>query len=56
MADLISMLDRLGQVVKNSPYDCYKFEEQTTTYSWMVMEKVLKLLLQQEFDYVGSDP
>ena len=53
--DLISMLDRLGQVVKNSPYDCYTRVNQTTTYS-DYMEKSAEIAATTGIDYVGLDP
>lgn len=53
--DLISMLDRLGQVVKNSPYDRYTRVNQTTTYS-DYMEKSAEIAATTGIDYVGLDP
>lgn len=49
------MLDRLGQVVKNSPYDCYTRVNQTTTYS-DYMEKSAEIAATTGIDYVGLDP
>lgn len=53
--DLISMLDELGQVVKNSSYDCYTRVNQTTTYS-DYMEKSAEIAATTGIDYVGLDP
>ena len=53
--DLISMLDQLGQVVKNSAYDCYTRVNQTTTYS-DYMERSAEIAATAGIDYVGLDP
>lgn len=53
--DLIAMLDKLGQVVKNSSYDCYTRVNQTTTYS-NYMEKSADIVATEGIDYVGVDP
>lgn len=53
--DLISMLDQLGQVVKNSPYDCYTRVNQTNPYP-DYMERSAEIAATAGIDYVGLDP
>lgn len=53
--DLIIMLDKLGQVVKSSPYDCYTRVNQTTTYP-EYLTKSTAIAITEGIDYVGVDP
>lgn len=53
--DLISMLDKLGQVVKNSKYKCYTRVNLTTTYP-DYMERSAAIVATQGIDFVGLDP
>ncbi|MGV8096054.1 MAG: DUF4978 domain-containing protein [Mangrovibacterium sp.] len=53
--DLIDMLDRLGQAVKNSSYDCYTRVNQTTTYTDH-MKRSAEIVATKGIDYVGVDP
>ncbi len=53
--DLIDMLDQLGQVVKNSSYDCYTRVNLTTTYD-NYLRKSSSIVATKGIDYVGLDP
>ena len=53
--DLIRLLDRLGQVVKDSPYECYTRVNQTTTYS-DYNARAAEIAATEGIDYVGVDP
>ncbi len=53
--DLISMLDELGRVVKDSSYDCYTRVNLTTTYG-DYMERSAEIVATEGIDYVGLDP
>ena len=53
--DLIRMLDRLGQAVKNSNYDCYTRVNQTNTYRDYI-ERSAEIAATAGIDYVGVDP
>jgi hypothetical protein len=53
--DLIEMLDKLGQVVKSSPYNCYTRVNQTTTYPEYLTKSAI-IAATRGIDYVGVDP
>lgn len=53
--DLIKMLDRLGQVVKNSPYKCFTRTNLTTT-SGNYIKRSEEIVATKGIDYVGLDP
>lgn len=53
--DLINMLDVLGQVVKNSEYECYTRVNQTTTYK-DYNARSAEIAATEGIDYVGIDP
>lgn len=53
--DLIEMIDKLGQTVKASPYDCYTRVNMTTTYS-DYNARAGEIMACDGIDYVGIDP